>query len=62
MKRMKRKGGEKIKGEADEEEEKEVEEEEGEGNGVQDGDCGLEGANGPRPWGCSFDSHVAVVS
>lgn len=59
MKRIKRR--EKIKGEADEEEEEEKEREE-EGNGVQDGDCELEGANGPRPWGCSFDSHVAVVS
>lgn len=58
MKRIKRR--EKIKGEADEEEEEKEREEEG--NGVQDGDCGLEGANGPRPWGCSFDSHVAVVS
>lgn len=58
MKRIKRR--EKIKGEADEEEEEKEGEEEG--NGVQDGDCGLEGANGPRPWGCSFDSHVAVVS
>lgn len=58
MKRIKRR--EKIKGEADEEEEEKEGEEEG--NGVQDGDCELEGANGPRPWGCSFDSHVAVVS
>lgn len=38
------------------------EEEDGVEDGSRNGDCGLAGANGPRLWGCSFDSHVAVVS